>query len=396
MLISLVISLWTPTIYAAFQRRFRNKFSINALRLSLLMVFLFIVFSRQSLLTLFIFFEISLIPIIFILFIGGSSNKKLEAGLYMFAFTSSSAFVFLAFLVISRLLQHGTYHFMLISTSSHNSPLDITRSYSSFSMVIYNLATVVILIKTPLFFLHIWLPKAHVEAPVFGSMVLARLLLKTGGYGYLVLFMNCFGVLGQYDFSVCVILLLAILAAVRCSAQMDIKMLIAYSSVNHIGVIVCGIVLGLRSSTLGRVILIIGHGIISSVLFYLARGRYSQIITRSSFFSILLGKSNVNIIFWLVLVLINAGLPPFLIFIGESLILKATLIYPLLIFLFLINYILIGYYSCLILLKLILSKFPLNVGRLMGIGIPSYISNTVVFMHLSVLVNITICFPWLR
>merc|ERR1712043_11155 len=137
--------------------------------------------------------------------------------------------------------------------------------FISVSSIIYNLATIVI-------------------------------LLKTGGYGYLILFMNYFGVLAQFDYSVCGILLMAILAAARCSTQVDIKILIAYSSVNHIRII-----LGLRSSVLGRVILMIGHGIISSVLFFLARDSYGQIGTRSSFFSLVLGKSNINILSWLML-----------------------------------------------------------------------------------------------
>merc|ERR1712117_36358 len=61
-----------------------------------------------------------------------------------------------------------------------------------------------------------------------------------------------------------------------------------------------------------------------------------------------------------------------------------------------LNYILIGYYSCLILVKLILSNFPINVGRLIGVGLTPYMCNTVVLMHFLVLINITICYPWLR
>jgi len=90
------------------------------------------------------------------------------------------------------------------------------------------------------------------------------------------------------------------------------------------------------------------------------------------------------------LTVINAGIPPFLLFIGEIMILKANLMYPPLIVLFLINYIVIGYYSCLILVKLLLSKFPANVGSLMGVGLNPYICNTVVLMHFLTLVNITL------
>jgi len=366
MLITLVVLLWLPTIYARYQRSYWNKFSLYSQGLSLLLFLLYMVFQRLSLFTFFIFFEISLVPVIAILFLGGSSNKKLEAGLYIFVFTSSSAFIFLTFLVFNRLSQNGVNHFLFTTTRSYNSSLRIVEISNFISMLIYNLTTIVLLVKTPIFFVHIWLPKAHVEAPVFASMILARLLLKTGGYGYLILFINSFGVLAQYYCSVCSILLMSILASVRCSTQVDIKILIAYSSVNHMRVMLCGIILGLRSSTLGSVVLMIGHGIISSVLFFLARDSYTQIKTRSSFFSLLVGKSNNNMVFWLILTLINAGLPPFLIFIGEALILKATLIHPFLIFLFLLNYIFIGYYSCLILVKLILSTFPTNVGRLIG------------------------------
>jgi len=396
LLITLVTLLWKPTIYARFQRSYWKNFPQYRLRLSLLLFFLCMIFGRQNLLTFFTFFELSLVPIIVILFIGGSSNKKLEAGLYIFAFTSSSAFVFLVFLVLSSLSQHGINTFAVTIISSYNSPLEVGERWASVSKLIYSMATVVILIKTPLFFLHIWLPKAHVEAPVFASIVLARLLLKTGGYGFLLIIMNYYGALVGGDLLVCGGLIMAIFAAVRCSIQTDIKILIAYSRVNHIRVMLCGIILGLRSSALGRAVLIIGHGIISSAIFFLARDRYRQIGTRSSFFSLVLGKSNINIVSWLLLNFINAGLPPFLIFVGEIIIIKAVLIYPLLIFLFFINYILIGYYRCLILVKLVFAKSPANVGRLNAVGVNPYVCNTVVLIHFSLLINITTCYPWLK
>jgi len=394
--IALVILLWIPTIYARYQRSFWSKFSLHTLRLSWLMVFLYIVFNRQSLLSLFVFFELSLVPIISILFIGGRSFKKFEAGLYIFAFTSSTAFIFLIFLVLRSLNQHGIHQFRLTTTCSFNSSLVLVENYISSSILIYNLTTIVILVKTPLFFLHIWLPKAHVEAPVFASIILARLLLKTGGYGYLILVTNHLGVLAQYDWLMCGILLIAILPAVRCSTQVDVKILIAYSSVNHIAIILCGVIWGFSCSVLGRVILMVGHGVLSSALFFLASDSYTQMRTRSSFFSLVLGKANTNLFSWLMITLINAGLPPFLIFIGEVLILKAVLFHPLLIFLFLINYILIGYYSCLILVKIILSKFPTNVGRLDGVGLNPFICRMIVLIHFLVLINLTISYPWLR
>jgi len=93
------------------------------------------------------------------------------------------------------------------------------------------------------------------------------------------------------------------------------------------------------------------------------------------------------------LTLINAGLPPFLMFIGEVLIFKAILMYPSLILLFLINYTLIGFYSCLMLIKFILSTFPANVGSLITVGLTPYICNTVVLLHFLILINLTISYP---
>jgi len=394
LLMTLVILLWIPTTYARYQRGYWKDFPTYRVRVSLLMLLLFMVFSSQSLLTLFIFFELCLVPIISIIFMGGNSRKKIEAGLYMFSFTSFSAFTFLVFLVFLCSTQHGFAYFTASAYRCYNSFFSSGELGASISCFFYNLTTVMMLVKTPLFFVHIWLPKAHVEAPVFASMILARLLLKTGGFGYLILYINLYGVLAHYDYALCGALVLSILAAVRCSAQKDIKMLIAYSSVNHMRVILCGIVLGFRCSVLGRVILIIGHGIISSVLFYLARDRYGQTRTRSSFFSLVLSKRNINILFWLRLTFINAGLPPFLMFTGEVIIFKASLIFPYLMFLFFLNYTLIGCYSCLILIKLILSKFPLNVGRLINVGLSPFICNSVVLLHFLLLTNMSITSPW--
>lgn len=166
----------------------------------------------------------------------------------------------------------------------------------NFSMLFYNLGAIVMLVKRPVFFLHIWLPKAHVEAPVFASMILARLLLKTGGYGFLILQITSIGSLIKFDLAICCIIVAATLAAICCSSQVDVKILIAYSSVNHMSIILCGILLANRSAALGSVVLMVGHGFISSALFYLARLSYNQRSTRSFFYALRLPKANHYII----------------------------------------------------------------------------------------------------
>ena len=393
---ALVLALWIPTIYARYQRIYWNIFSTYSIIIALLLFFLMMVFSSSRIITLFIFFELSLVPVILILFIGGRSKGKLEAGLYMFFFTSSSAFIFLIFLILRRLSQNGEMLNLLTRGASFQSSFIIRGSSnyrSKISFFIYNATTMIMLVKTPLFFLHMWLPKAHVEAPVFTSMVLASLLLKTGGFGYLVLSSNYFGVLGSIFCASSFVITLAILAAARCRAQKDLKGLIAYSSVNHMAVILCGILFGLSSSIFGRVLVMVGHGVISSALFYLASITYNQMGTRSSFFRLTLSKSNINSLFWILLSVINAGLPPFIIFSGEILIMKAAFSYPHLMFLFLVNYILVGYYTCLLMTKVVLSKFSSPAGSLNRIGLPPFKRISVILMHLTILLTWSLTFP---
>jgi len=396
MIVALSLLLWIPTTYACYQRKYWSKFITYRSLLSVQILVLLIIFKSQRLFSLFIFFEISLVPIIVILFLGGNSEKKKEAGIYIFFFTSSSAIFFLVFLVFDRL---GRYGNGLVITSIARSYIRSTTpiSFNSFSMIttiIYNITTVVILVKTPLFFLHIWLPKAHVEAPVFASMILARLLLKTGGFGYLFLSTFTLGALTQFDWSICFIMILTVVAGLRCSTQTDVKVLIAYSSVNHISIMLVGIVSGIRGPTVGRMRIMLGHGVISSVLFFMARDRYNQIRTRRSFFSILLGKTNINMFAWLLFTIRNAGLPPFLIFTGEVILMKPFLIYPVLVVIFFINYLLIGYYCCLILLKTALSKTSIQRRTLVGVGLNPYISLSTVTQHFVYLVLLTIGHIW--
>lgn len=134
-------------------------------------------------------------------------------------------------------------------------------------------------VKMPCFLLHMWLPKAHVEAPVFGSIVLARVMLKMGGYGFLI-----FRPLLSYKFIYFfpyVFLFFSFYAAFICFRQKDLKVLIAYSRVNHMALVLMGIFSGLRHALLGAILLIIGHGVVSSIIFYIRRTTYSQTSSRS-------------------------------------------------------------------------------------------------------------------
>ena len=391
----LVLWLWLPTMLTRYHLQYKKNFKKYRQLLAFIIFFSFLYFNSQNILSLFIYFELSTVPILLLIYTGGKSGKKVEAGFFLIMFTGVRAFIFLVFLIVFR-SGLGVY---LIWPIRRIQPYNLVTDPSNSSnrlllSLVYTLTTIVILVKTPLYTIHIWLPKAHVEAPVFGSIVLARLLLKTGGYGYLILSRRFMGGLIISDWFISVILVVSIAAALSCSAQLDMKALIAYSRVNHIGLILLGIILATGSSSLGAVVLMVGHGIISSALFFLASNRYNQSLNRRSFFSIRLEKTNSNIFFWLIFVIFNAGLPPFLIFLGEIYILKLVLIYPFLLILCMLNYLLVGYYRCVILIKFILSKWTSLSTVLSGVGIAPFKIWSVLFIHLFLFVTLGRCNPW--
>lgn len=167
------------------------------------------------------------------------------------------------------------------------------------NLYMYICINIVFFIKIPMYFVHLWLPKAHVEAPVSGSIILAGVILKLGGYGLIrliVIFIRI-GVKINYFFIV-ISIVGGFLVSLICLRQIDIKSLIAYSSVAHIGLVLGGIITLTYWGICGRLVLIVAHGLCSSGLFCLANISYERLLSRSLF----LNKGLLNLIpsmaFW--------------------------------------------------------------------------------------------------
>nr|QDH82317.1 NADH dehydrogenase subunit 4 [Anadara consociata] len=210
-------------------------------------------FSSPSMIGLYWWFEASLIPMVFIIVGWGYQPERLMAVKYMMIYTMAGSLPFLAAILILFYFSGGWV---------------LWGSYKLLSW--WWLVLAPFLVKMPLYGVHSWLPKAHVEAPVAGSMVLAGLTLKLGGYGMMRVVSVFKSGFGFYEFLVCVMAIWgAVIAPLLCLGQVDMKMLVAYSSISHMGLVICGILSLSSWGWSGALMMMVGHAFASSGLFYL-------------------------------------------------------------------------------------------------------------------------------
>ncbi|MGZ9106608.1 MAG: NADH-quinone oxidoreductase subunit M, partial [Rhodoplanes sp.] len=182
-------------------------------------------------------------------------------------------------------------------------------------------------VKMPMWPVHTWLPDAHVEAPTAGSVILAAILLKMGGYGFLRFSLPMFPA-ASADFAP-LVFALSVVAIVYTSlvalVQEDVKKLIAYSSVAHMGFVTMGIFAGTTQGIAGGVFQMISHGIVSGALFLCVGVIYDRMHTREiAAYGGLVNRMPIYAAIFMVFTLANVGLPGTTGFVGEFLTLLGT------------------------------------------------------------------------
>nr|ACJ43527.1 NADH dehydrogenase subunit 4 [Calotriton asper] len=273
--------------------------------LALLQSSLILAFSSTELIMFYIAFEATLIPTLIIITRWGNQTERLNAGTYFLFYTLAGSLPLLVALLILQ-ASLGSLSLTLINTME---PM-VTQSYTD--KILWFACLLAFMVKMPLYGAHLWLPKAHVEAPVAGSMILAAVLLKLGGYGMIRITIILTPLTKEMSYPFMTLALWGVvMTSLICMRQTDLKSLIAYSSVSHMGLVIAAIMIQTPWSLTGAIILMISHGLISSTLFCLANLNYERTHSRT----LLLMRGAQAILplmttWWLLANLSNMALPP--------------------------------------------------------------------------------------
>nr|AIM19544.1 NADH dehydrogenase subunit 4 [Diceroprocta semicincta] len=309
----IMLTIWISFLMIISSPTYKNNKNMFLLMILWLMIFLMMSFCSSNLLIFYIFFETSLIPIIVIIMGWGYQPERIMASYYLLFYTLSASLpMLMSIIFLMKMNMSGM--FILMSMTMGN-------------FLVYLSMILAFLIKMPLFLFHLWLPKAHVEAPVSGSMILAGVLLKLGGYGLMRVMMIIPSSFLNYSYIwISISVFGSVMISILCMVQVDMKSLIAYSSVAHMGLVVGGIMTMNLWGFMGSYYMMIGHGLCSSGLFCLANISYERTGSRS----IMINKGMLTFMpsmtmMWFLMCSGNMSCPPTINLAGEIMIINSLI-----------------------------------------------------------------------
>nr|WDY83687.1 NADH dehydrogenase subunit 4 [Apis laboriosa] len=311
-----------------------NNNSINCLLINLLlMMSLLFVFMSMNFLLFYLFYELGLLIIFYMVVKWGYSENRWLAGFYLMFYT----------MVFSLPMLYIIYYIYWMNNSLNFMLMEMLNFNLNFMLFMYLLMS--FLVKIPIYMFHGWLLKAHVEAPYYGSMILASIMLKLGGYGMLrMMMMMKFEFIYFSKILIVVNLFGVLILSLMCLMQYDMKSIIAISSIVHMGLMIMSMLTFFKLSLIGSYMMMVSHGLSSSGLFFLVNVIYKQTNSRLMF----VNKGMINFmpsmsLMWFMLCSSNMGSPVSLNLVSEVMLMIGLIFWLKYLFIILMMYCLFSF-----------------------------------------------------